>query len=111
MFKAAHCFGIDFGPSITVIVGSSRRRGEGGITHRVIRTFVHPDYIWTREPFNLQNDVAVVRTLTRIRFGSLVQPIALGTVELLSGSQVILTGWGLTGEVRIVIKLSTFDYK
>lgn len=86
---------------MSVSVGSSRRRGQGGVTHRAIRIFIHPEYEYVATPvFKLQNDIAMIRTLTRIMFGSTVQPIPIGTANVQPASQVILTGWGLLGDVK-----------
>lgn len=80
--------------SVSVFVGSSRRDSQGGQTHRVLRFFKHPDYKQTRIPFFIVADIAVVRTISRINFGPLVQPIPLGRQFVPSGFEVMLTGWG-----------------
>lgn len=95
--KAAHCIITPL--AVSVSVGSSRRRGELGTTYRALRVFIHPDYLFVPEPFVMQNDLAVVRTFGEIRFRQLVQPIPLGTEFVSTGSQVLLTGWGLLGDV------------
>lgn len=105
VLTAAHCILIRSAVAISIFVGSSRRRGQEGITHRSLRLFIHPDYKYTQDPFLMQNDIAVIRTLTQIQFGAFVQPIALGTNFVPSNSQVILTGWGLLGNVSIFIKM------
>lgn len=99
VLTAAHCILIRAAPAISVFVGSSRRRGQGGITHRALRLFIHPEYVYTPEPFQMQADIAIIRTLTQIQFGALVQPIALGSIFVPSSSPVVLTGWGLLGNV------------
>jgi hypothetical protein len=91
---------------VSVFVGSSRRRGQGGITHRALRISIHPDYKYVPEPFFIEADIAVIRTLTSIRFGNLVQPIPLGNSFVSAGSRVVLTGWGLLGDVRYKISLN-----
>jgi trypsin len=106
VLSAAHCVFINLPvirtATLSVSVGSSRRWGQGGTTHRVLRVFIHPDYKLNREPFILKNDVAVIRTITRIQFGPRVQPIPLGTDFVSAGSQITATGWGLIGEVNAV---------
>lgn len=100
VLTAAHCILIRSAPTISIFVGSSRRRGQEGATHRALRLFIHPDYVYTVDPLSLQADIAIIRTLTQIQFGALVQPIALGTEFVPTGSRVLLTGWGLIGHVR-----------
>lgn len=99
VLTAAHCILIRNAATISVSVGSSRRRGQGGSTYRAVRATIHPEYIYTPDPFLMRADVAVIRTLTRIRFGSLVQPIPLGVNAVTTAAQVVLTGWGLLGDV------------
>lgn len=99
VFQAAHCILFNFAPSVSVFTGSSRRRGQEGQSYRAIRVLIHPDYVYHPDPFFLQADVAVIRTLQAIRFGALVQPIPLGTEFVPSQVQVVLTGWGLLGDV------------
>lgn len=82
------------------MVGSSRRLGQGGVTHRAFRVTLHPQYIYTENPFFIQNDLAVIRTIGQIQFGPLVQPIALGFSVVPPFAQVVHTGWGLLGDVK-----------
>lgn len=100
--QAAHCILSSVPGSVSVFVGSSRRRAEGGRTYRALRVFLHPDYIYIPEPFEIYNDVAVIRTISRIEFGLTVQPIPLGAEPVPTASQVVATGWGLLGDVKII---------
>lgn len=54
---------------------------------------MHPDYVMGPNIY----DVAIIRTVSRISFGSLVQPIALSTETLGVGVEGIFTGWGFVG--------------
>lgn len=91
---------------ISVTVGSTFRSGVGGATHRALRLFIHPDYKMNLFPeFFIQTDLAIIRTVTPIRFGASVQPIELNTRVVPPGSQVMFAGWGSTEEV----KLNTFE--
>lgn len=86
--------------AISVSVGSSRRRGQGGSTHRSLRVIIHPEYVFESSPvFRMEADVALVRTIREIQFGPKVQPISLGFDFVPAGAQVLLTGWGLVGQV------------
>ena len=104
VLTAAHCFLINSAASISVFAGSSGRRGQGGRTYRALRLIIHPEYLYTEdlESFQMKNDVAVIRTLTRIQFSNLVQPINLGANFVSPGTQVVLAGWGLTGNVGLL---------
>lgn len=83
-----------------MFVGSSERRGEGGRIHRALRLIIHPDYKYEPEPpIILQADIAIIRLASRIQLGDWVQPIPLGREFVPSGAEVLLTGWGLTGDV------------
>lgn len=96
VLTAAHCILINSPLLVSVSVGSSRRNGDGGTRHRVLRIFLHPQYNLT----TITNDVAILRTLTSITFGPTVQPIALGSTFVPPFQIATVTGWGLTGDVR-----------
>jgi hypothetical protein len=55
-----------------------------------LRLFLHPQY----DTETLQNDVAVIRTVSRIIFGDLVQPIPLSNEVAGEGVEGTFTGWG-----------------
>lgn len=86
--------------SVSVSVGSSRRLGQGGASLRSLRVLIHPDYKYIPEPFSIQADVAIVRTVTTIRFSPVVQPIRLGTQRVPANEPITAIGWGLLGDVR-----------
>lgn len=92
MFQAAHCLDarISRPALVSVVVGSSHRRGEDGQRHSALRLFIHPEYMQT----SLVNDVAVIRTISRIVFTDLVQPIQLRVAEVEVGTEGIFVGWG-----------------
>lgn len=85
------------------MVGSSRREGQGGRTYRALSIAVHPDYVNELDGFfPMRADIAVVRTLTRIRFGALVQPIALESNLVPTGSELLMLGWGRLSDVSFI---------
>lgn len=98
VLTAAHCILIRNAATVSVSVGSSRRRGQGGTTYRAVRVAIHPEFVYIRFDA-IRADVAVIRTLTRIRFGALVQPIPLGPNAVTTAAQVVLTAWGQVGDV------------
>lgn len=91
-FQAAHCFVLINGRAtgVSIVVGSSRRRGEGGTRYQSLRTFIHPGYV----SGPLLNDVAVVRTVSRIIYGELVQPIAMSSAFVGAAVEGVFAGWG-----------------
>lgn len=86
-----------------MFVGSSLRRGQGGASYRAREIYIHPDYKFDVEGDGIAADLAVIRTITQIQFGPVVRPIPLGTLFVPGGATTMLTGWGATGDVRIVI--------
>lgn len=79
---------------VSAVVGSSYRDGRGGITYRASRLFLHPEY----QPGPNVNDVAVVRTMNRISFNRIVQPIFLHESSYIGvGIPGVFTGWGFIG--------------
>jgi hypothetical protein len=97
--------------TFSVFVGSSHRRGEGGRTYRALRVIFHPDYVATPDPLFIQADIAIVRTISRIEFGEFVRPVPLGREYVPSGSEVLLTGWGLTGDVSFIYNICCLKLK
>lgn len=104
VLTAAHCIFLRIPATVSLFVGSSRRGGQGGNRHAALRVLIHPDYVSTGNPFNIQNDVAIIRTLLPIRFGRTTQPIPLGNGIVIPGVNVVLTGWGLTSEVSSSVR-------
>lgn len=84
------------------------RRGAGGETYLALRVIMHPEYEYIEDPFSLQNDVAIIRTIRQIEFGPTVQPVRLSFANVGIGAQTTLTGWGLKGDVRLQ---SSANYK
>lgn len=91
-FQAAHCLiaRISQPFAVTVVVGSSYRRGQGGSRHAAARIVLHPEYVAGPNIY----DVAVIRTLTRFMFSNLVQPIPLSDRYIPEGTLGVFTGWG-----------------
>jgi hypothetical protein len=103
LLQAAHCLlGVLSRPFlVAAIVGSSYRDGRGGQTYRALRLFSHPDFVYP--PY--VNDVAVIRTASRIQFGLTVQPIPLAGNEYI-GVNVpgVFTGFGVNGYGPILVR-------
>lgn len=104
VLTAGHCILMSTTTAVNVLVGSSRRRGRGGNLYRARRITIHPDYVYSTDPFVMQSDVAVITTRNPIRFGALVQPIPLGTDLVPADTRVVLTGWGAVGAVSLNFK-------
>lgn len=71
------------------VVGSLELQG-GGITYAIDTVTNHPDF----RPPNLQNDISLLHTAEPIRFGEVIQPIALPTVSTAANTNAIISGWG-----------------
>lgn len=99
VLTAAHCVIINSPLIVSVNVGSSLRNGDNGRRYRVLRIFLHPEYNSTY----ITNDIAILRTLTSIVFGPTVQPLAIGSAFVPPFQMATVTGWGLTGDVRICL--------
>lgn len=99
VLTAAHCIIVNTPLLVSVNVGSSSRNGDGGRRHRVLRINLHPQYNET----TITNDIAILRTLTSITYGPTVQPLALGGEFVPPFQIATITGWGLTGDVRIYL--------
>lgn len=97
-FQAAHCIFIESAAVISFFVGTSQRFGTGGETYRALRVTIHPNYVYVMQPFKMRNDLAIIRSISTIRFGVYVQPAPLATRFVSSNSRGVLSGWGLTGE-------------
>jgi hypothetical protein len=79
---------------VSVVVGSSYQDGRGGQTYRTSRILLHPGYVSGPNVY----DIGVVRTISRIQFGSTVQPIPIAGPEYI-GVNVpgVFTGFGFVG--------------
>ncbi|KAG5669744.1 hypothetical protein PVAND_000038 [Polypedilum vanderplanki] len=101
---AAHCLlGVLSRPFlVTATVGSSYRNGRDGQSYRALRLFSHPDFVYP--PY--VNDIAIIRTTTRIQLSSFVQPIPLAGYDYI-GINVsgIFTGFGVSGYGPILVRL------
>lgn len=79
-------YGIEYS---SAYVGSQTT--ENGTRYRFERIIKHPNY----KEDTRENDIAVIRTVLRIKFIDLVQPIALPTTAAQDKLRVIFTGWEL----------------
>jgi Trypsin len=103
-FKAAHCLigNLAIPLSVSVVVGSSYRNGEGGQRYLAGRIIHHPDYI----PGPNVYDIAIVRTISRITFNSLVRPIQLAENFIGVGATGTFVGWGFVGYGAILPRIA-----
>lgn len=88
---------------MSVFVGSSYPTGAGGRAYRILRFILHPDYFYEPEPFFVQADIAVIKTILPIRFNALTQPIPLATRDVPIRARTVLAGWGFTAIVSIYL--------
>jgi len=79
-----------WGISVRVGKHDLRRRDQFEVEHRASQIFVHPGFSYR----HFQNDVAVIRLATPIRFNQAVQPICLPKSAARVGQPCYITGWG-----------------
>lgn len=48
----------------------------------------------------MQNDIAIIRTISRIRFGEFIQPAPLSFDRVSENNVINAIGWGITGNVN-----------
>jgi hypothetical protein len=65
-----------------------------------LRVHVHPGYFANRDPLVMQNDIAIIRTISRIRFGEFIQPAPLSFDRVSENNVINAIGWGITGNVN-----------
>lgn len=87
--SAAFCTPDAYDLKYVAVVGSMELQG-GGITYAILGVTNHPDF----RPPNLQNDISLLHTAEPIRFGEVIQPIALPTVNTTANANAIISGWG-----------------
>lgn len=95
VLTAAHC-GVSYvtEPSyLRLIVGTSSRL-SGGTTYEISVVHVHEEY----SSSTLENDIAVLVTSKKMRFGKNVQSVALAPPNhsLTAGSEALVSGYGTT---------------
>lgn len=87
---AAHCTQLPSTPqSVIIVVGAHQYEGDG-IRYRLDRFINHPEY----DPDLTENDVALLRTQSRIQFSYRVRPIAISRKYVNGGMPAVVSGWG-----------------
>uniref|UniRef100_A0A1I8PMZ7 Peptidase S1 domain-containing protein n=2 Tax=Stomoxys calcitrans TaxID=35570 RepID=A0A1I8PMZ7_STOCA len=93
VLTAAHCVVMEgttpFPAKDFTIRAGTINRIAGGIIVQVKRVTVHPDYV-------IYNDLALLELEEELTFSETIQPIELFEGEVPAGSDVIISGWGLT---------------
>lgn len=79
--------------SLSVLVGTNNRNGQGGTVYKVSQAFTHENW----DPYNLKNDVALVQVAEDIKMGENVQEIALNKDDIGGDESLVLSGWGRDG--------------
>ncbi|XP_011177382.1 serine protease SP24D [Zeugodacus cucurbitae] len=85
---AAHCVASIPASFLSVQAGTVNR-SEAGVIAGVTKVIPHPDYYY-------DNDIALLELDTALNYSDVVQPISLGRLEVPSGEQITITGWGRT---------------
>ncbi|XP_073833454.1 serine protease SP24D-like [Musca autumnalis] len=93
ILTAAHCVveegTVPFPAELFTIRAGTINRIAGGVIINVKRIFVHPGYV-------IYNDLALLELEEELEYSETIQPIELAEEEVPAGSDVIISGWGLT---------------
>ncbi|MFD9961991.1 serine protease [Amycolatopsis sp. NPDC058986] len=90
---AAHCVADFHGDASKLyVVAGSNLLDRGGVKSRVKKIVTHKQYDAQR----IVNDIAILKLSSGLTFGSAVAAVPLATSDPSAGSQVTLSGWGLT---------------
>ncbi|XP_041974234.1 chymotrypsin-2-like [Aricia agestis] len=89
VLTAAHCTVGQSKLTMKVVVGTNSLV-RGGDTYRVEKIWVHEAY----DPYNIVNDISLVKLAQDIKMGSKVQAIGLPENDTAGGADLVLTGWG-----------------
>lgn len=93
VLTAAHCTDGEMSvPSNMIVVVGALYPLEGGIAIDLDAIIQHPE--WNID--EVANDIALVHTAEEIVFSETVQPIALPTHNVVPGTRVVMSGWGMT---------------
>lgn len=97
LLTAAHCCKSNFSnPDYVKVVVGALRRSYGGMALNVDKIVAHENH----NNLTAENDIALIRTATKIVFNTRVQPIFLPNEHVANGKQLIVTGWGTNGTTR-----------
>lgn len=75
---------------VRAVVGAHTRNGTDGTHYALDRIVSHPNF----NADTLENDIAVLHTIDRIKFNEFVRPIALPTADVLANIPATVSGWG-----------------
>lgn len=80
-----------------VVVGTVKGLYDhNGTIYNVKKWIVHEDYYMNITSTNatIRNDIALIKTSSKIKFNKLVAPIALSIQFIEDGAEVVASGWG-----------------
>ncbi|CAK1589845.1 unnamed protein product [Parnassius mnemosyne] len=91
ILTAAHC--VDrMKPNYLMAVVGTNQLNSGGTLYPIRKIVCHEDY----DNQVIKNDIALVFTLTEMRFEPNVDAIELNNEPVMAGEKLLLTGWGTT---------------
>lgn len=96
ILTAAHCVIGATTDMITVVIGKSDLKGEGGVSASVSKITQHPNF----SSVNLDNNLAILRLTNKLTYTDQIQPIPLASSEEdgPTGTPGTLSGWGARSE-------------
>lgn len=92
---AAHCVVNYTAGQLSILTGTNKLKGGGGVRYLVKNLTVHPNY---RELES--SDIAVMKIDGPIKFDEKTAPIEYSDQEIGGGINCTLTGWGYTTPIR-----------
>lgn len=81
-----------YSPGDLEVVAGSTKLNQGGQYHNVAKLFFNENF----DPYEIINDVGLIKLATPLTFNDAVQPIALETDFIPGGEDTVLCGWGMT---------------
>ncbi|XP_017778782.1 PREDICTED: chymotrypsin-1-like [Nicrophorus vespilloides] len=90
ILTAGHCVKDSHPSQMTVIAGTIHLSGEGQES-KINSVRLHGKFA-----VSLENDIAILKLTTPLKFNENVKPIVLPTTSIKGDSEVLLSGWGTT---------------
>ncbi|XP_058975875.1 transmembrane protease serine 3-like [Musca domestica] len=95
VLTAAHCVHGNRDEITIRLLQLDRLSRDPGITRKVVRTIVHPQY----NPNTIVNDVALLKLESPVTFNDEIRPVCLPDAnQTYDGKNAIVAGWGLLKE-------------
>lgn len=95
ILTAAHCVEDGVRPS-EIVIRTGSLDNKSGRLHNVVSIVMHPNYLSGAKNAWV-NDIAVITLAKPMQFSAYEYPVQLANIAPQSGTQCVLSGWGMTG--------------